>query len=79
MLVRKQEVMAEVRLHLMMDVKVVIVTVELVVVMILVMVMVKAVCVVVVMKSMFTLLAATPGVAVSLRFVDLDGGMSVTW
>ena len=28
---------------------------------------------------MYTLLAGTPGVAVSLRSVDLGGGMSVTW
>ena len=47
--------------------------------MILVMMLVKTVGVAVVMKSMITLLAATPGVAVSLCFVDLGGGMSVTW
>ena len=47
--------------------------------MILVMMLVKTVGVAVVMKSMFTLLAATLGVAVSLRFVDLGVGMSVTW
>ena len=75
--------MEEACLHLAMDVDVVVITVELVVlVMAFVMVLVwcrQSVHVVIVMQSMITLLAATPGVAVGLRFVDLGGGISVTW
>ena len=79
----KQELMEEACLHLAMDVDVVMNTVELVVlVMAFVMVLVwcrQSVHVVMVMQSMITLLAATPSVAVCLRFVDLGDGISVTW
>ena len=83
MLVGKQELMEEACSHLAMDVDVVMNTVELVVlVMAFVMVLVwcrQSMHVVIVIQSMITLLAPTPGVAVGLRFVDLGGGMSVTW